>query len=172
MKTNLLRVRMNVKMTSFIATLFLSVFLLPACRTSPDAAQEQRISNEIRTLLSDMSDSMKLAGLKGWVPFLERAPEFRWSFHGVTIGYDTLIVQIGKEAPLYRSIDLKWDSIRVSPQSTAEIFMTARFAEDLVDTAGVRTNSSGHVKSRVVKTARGWKFLQGETVLDVRSSGE
>lgn len=153
--------------TPIFVILLLIVFICD-CRRNSNLSQMERatIKNDVQGVLTAMSDSMQRNGLVGWISFLHNSPDFTWEFHGTAESYDTLVAQIHREAPRYRSITISWDSVQVEPLSENETTLTTRYNESVTDTGGAKSIIVGTVKSRLERVNGVWKFHLGHTFVD------
>ncbi len=153
--------------TSIFIIILLTIFICD-CRRNANLSQMERatIKNDVQLVLTAMSDSMRTNGLAGWIPFLYNSPDFKWEFHGIAESYDTLVAQIRREAPRYRSITISWDSVQVEPLSDNETMLTTKYNESVTDTGGANSTIVGTVKSRLERVNGAWKFHLGHTFVD------
>ncbi len=153
-------------MKSLVLSFILVTMLVCGCKRSGDLSQDERtaIKNAIHRVLYEMTDSVRTNGLTGWIPFLHNSSDFKWEFNGIPSSYDSLVVQIRREAPHYRSLTIKWDSVQVEPLSKNEAMLSAKYTETVIDTNGVQSILVGTDKARLVKVNDSWRFASGQTI--------
>ena len=151
-------------MKLFVCILFIVSLIALHCQRSEPVPDPAGVRNEAQRVLDAMSDSLRSGGLTGWIPFLHNSPEFTWEFHGHASSYDTLVAQIRREAPRYRSIQLAWDSVTAESAGQNVAHVTARFVENVVDVARVEETLAGTVDCEIRKVDGVWKFTKGRTV--------
>jgi hypothetical protein len=142
---------------------------LPSCKENKELSTQGSMSVEadVQQMLSAMSDSLRISGSAGWLPFLHESPEFTWEFQGHKTTYDSLRARELRESPQYTSINLVWDSIQVQPIAFGKATVFATYIETFVDTTGRQSMVTGSVKATLVKVADLWKIQHGE---DIRRS--
>ena len=137
-----------------------TILLVLSNCTQNDRLTEQdsaSIKSDVQQMLSAMSDSIRVRGLAGWIPFLDQSPEFTWEFHGLQTSYDSLVAAEQRESPRYQSIALTWDSIRVQPIASDKATFSATYHEVVVDTTGMKFTLTGSVEAHVIKISGSWK---------------
>lgn len=161
-------------MKPIIFALLLSTMLICACRRTGGVSETESaaIRSDIQLVLTAMSDSLRTNGLTGWIPFLRNSTGFKWAFHGTPLSYDTLVAQIRREAPQYRSLALRWDSVRVEPLGEDETLCFAKYTETVVETTGTKSTITGTVKSRLERVSGIWQFNSGQTFVDAKANIE
>ncbi len=146
-----------------IRSLLVVLLVASGCARQPSDTRTATPVTEAEGVLNAMADSMRIHGLAGWIPFLHNSPRFSWEFNGVAVSYDSLLAGEDREAPLYRSIDLKWDSVRAEPVQQNAMHVSARFLETLVKTDGSEMTIAGTVDCQLERIDGVWKFTKGKT---------
>jgi hypothetical protein len=146
--------------TSVCGLIIISLVIVGCARRSPTA---DTVTAQAQGILDAMADSIRVNGLMGWMPFLHNNPQFSWGFNGVSVTYDSLLAGERREAPLYRSITLTWDSVKAKSLGENAMHVSAKFSETLVMTAGGDTTIRGRVDCELERIEGAWKFTRGKT---------
>ena len=155
-------------MKTCILLFFFTLLIVNGCRQTPELSEAQRatVTTEVQLALHATADSVQANGLIGWLPFLDKSPDFNWQFRNVGTPYDTLVDQIKHVSPQNRSVNLSWDSIQVEPKSLTEAWITVKYKETFVDFSGKQSPASGMIKAQMHKVADSWKFRKVNTQPD------
>ncbi|MGA2625244.1 MAG: hypothetical protein ABSF91_15420 [Bacteroidota bacterium] len=150
-------------MKTCVCALLVVLFILSGCAKQSSKTNAVPLTAEAQRILNAMADSIRINGLTGWTPFLHNSPQFSWEFNGVHTSYDSLIAGEQREAPLYRSITLKWDSVNAESVGENAMHLTARFSEALVKNDGSEATITGGVDCQLERIDGAWKFTRGKT---------
>ena len=148
--------------TSIFALIVVSL-VVAGCAKQSSKTETETLTAEAKGVLNAMADSMRINGLTGWIPFLHNSPGFSWEFNGVTTSYDSLIAAERREAPLFQSITLKWDSVQAESVGENAMHVSAKFSETLVKTDGDQMTITGGVDCQLERIDSAWKFTRGKT---------
>lgn len=132
------------------------VIAICSCKRPVDISKTDKdvITNDIRLLLTSLADSVRLRGQAGWLGFLDNMPDFKWSYMGVTIPYDTLVRRIQDRNP--QTTFMTWDSISVEALGPNDGRLFAIFTEMLSQWSTV--SFSYKLESYLRKTSGRWRF--------------
>ena len=152
--------------------LLLSLCTLASCRT-PDTfteADQQRVTAEVDSMLHAYLDAMREGGLEAEFDYLESTDAFFWVPPGYNswISYDSVKTILHATAPTLRSVDYRWESLRIDPISHDRAIYTGTLSGALIDTSGQVTSLSMIETGTVIRREDGWKLLNGQSaVLDL-----
>jgi hypothetical protein len=130
--------------------------------------EEQRsVTNSVREALNNYYDDINKKGLMGEISHLDSSGEFFWVPPGYTsaISYDSVIRFVKQNAPLFKTINNVWDSVRIIPLSKELATYTGKIHSTMTDTSG-RTSTYFLIETGIlIKRKDGWKLLNGQTAL-------
>jgi hypothetical protein len=150
-------------MKTTICALSIVLLLVPGCVKRPAQTDPAALTSEARELLNAMSDSLRINGLTGWLPFLHKSPQFAWEFNGVSTSYDSLIAAERQQASFFRTITMVWDSVNAVPVGENAMHLSAKFSETLVMASGGEMTVRGWVDGELERIDGAWKFTRGRT---------
>ncbi|MCH7637889.1 MAG: nuclear transport factor 2 family protein [Bacteroidetes bacterium] len=157
-----------------LATLLL---LIAAGCSTPDAFTEtdqQRVTAEVDSMLHAYLDAMREGGLEAEFAYLDSTDAFFWVPPGYDswISFDSVAAVLRAMAPTLRSMDYRWQSLRIDPISDDRAIYTGTLSGAVTDTSGQVTNLSIIETGTVIRREDGWKLLNGQSaVLPVEESG-
>ena len=155
-------------MRCFAPTLLFLV-LLSACN-APDTfseADQQRVAAEVDSMLHAYLDAMREGGLEAEFAYLDSTDAFFWVPPGYNswISYDSVAVVLRATAPTLRSMDYRWQSLRIDPISQDRAIYTGTLTGALTDTSGQVTTLSMIETGTVIRREDGWKLLNGQSAV-------
>lgn len=150
-------------MRTAICALIVVSLLVSGCAKQSSKTDTEAVKTQARGVLNAMADSLRINGLTGWIPFLHNSPQFSWEFNGVSTSYDSLLAAERREASLYRSITIAWDSVKAEPVGDNAMHVSARFSEALAMADGGKMTIRGWVDCQLERIDGEWKFTRGKT---------
>jgi hypothetical protein len=130
-------------------------------------AEKKLIIDSITQTLNTYYDDIRAEGLIAEFRYLDNSAEFYWVPPGfsVAISYDSVASIIKQNAPLLKSVDNKWDTLRIDPFSHELATYTGRLHSIVTDTAGHVSETSLIETGVLIKRPDGWKLLSGQTAV-------
>jgi hypothetical protein len=127
--------------------------------------EEEDVINSIRQTLNNYYADIKKEGLTAEFNYLDNSPDFFWVPPGYStaISYDSVAKILKQNAPLFRSVDNSFDTLRIIPLDKQVAIYTARIRSTITDTKGVVTIMSLVETGVLIKRNDGWKLLSGQT---------
>jgi hypothetical protein len=147
---------------------FMVVLLAFSCKQSDFPlmeAEKKLITDSIRHTLFNYYSDIRSEGLMAEFRYLDNSPEFFWVPPGFSqsISYDSVAAILKKSAPLFKSIDNTWDTLRIDPLSHELATYTGRLRSIVTDTTGHTSETSLIETGVLIKRREGWKLLRGQT---------
>lgn len=140
-----------------------------SCHEVPTFSEEeqQAVTNEVKEALNDYYTAINKKGLMGELLYLDSSDEFFWVPPGYksAISYDSVTRFIKQIAPLFKSINNVWDSVRIIPLSKELASYTGKIHSTMTDTSGKPSSYSLIETGILIKRKDGWKLLNGQTAL-------
>jgi hypothetical protein len=153
-------------MTQQILT-FLTVCSILSCgQPKPLTEIEKKdITKDIRQTLDNYYNEISKTGLTAEFKYLDNSADFFWVPPGYSssISYDSVIAVINKNAPVYKSVNNSFDTLRIIPLSKELAIYTGRLRSTMTDTADKETTLSLMETGVLIKRQDGWKLLNGQT---------
>ena len=139
---------------------FFLTILLFNCKQSNSFSQSERdaVTNSVQLTLTALTDSVRINGIVGWIPFWHNSIEFKWMYKESSLSYDTLVAKFRRGNADFRSFSISWDSVRIEPLDKNEAMLSAQYKESGIDDNGDQSGVTFGIKCKIVK---GWY-----TVLD------
>lgn len=127
--------------------------------------EKAAIEDSIRVTLDNYYADIKKTGLTAEFKYLDHSPDFFWVPPGYSsaISYDSVATVLNQNAPLFRSVDNAWDSLRIIPLTTELATYTGRLRSTMVDASGKTSHIALVETGLLVKRKDGWKLLSGQT---------
>ena len=152
------------------SALVLILLVLSACGTPPDTfteADQHRVTAEVTSLLHAYLDAMREGGLEAEFAFLDSTDAFFWVPPGYDswISFDSVAAVLRATAPTLRSMDYRWQSLRIDPISQDRAIYTGTLSGVLTDTSGQATILSMIETGTVIRREDGWKLLNGQSAV-------
>lgn len=161
---------MNIKRL-LIPQLFL--LTMSACHPSTKLTpvEADTIVKEIRAMMNYYAADVKASGLTAEFKYLDHSPSFFWVPPGssAALSYDSVATVLKQSAPLFKSIDNAYDTLRILPLSKELATYTAIIRSCSTDTTGQVANYSLIETGVVIKRSDGWKLLNGQTAVTKKS---
>jgi hypothetical protein len=151
--------------------LFLVLMASLACcsqnRSSSSPIDKNKLTQEIRQTLFNYYTDIERDGLLAEFRYLDSSADFFWVPPGFTtaISFDSVAAILKKNAPLYRSINNAWDTLRVIVVSNEFATYTGKLHSKLTDTSGKVYEADLIESGTVIKRGDKWKLLCGQTAL-------
>jgi len=110
---------------------------------------------------------IKENGLTAEFDYLDESPEFFWVPPGYTsaLSYDSVRVILEGNADAYSSINYEWESVQIFPLTNDLANYTGIVEVTMVDTSGMKIESTLIESGVVIKRIDGWKYLSGQTAV-------
>jgi hypothetical protein len=127
--------------------------------------EEQDIINSIQQMLNNYYKDISKEGLTAEFNYLDNSPDFFWVPPGYStaISYDSVAKILKLNAPLFRSVDNAFDTLRITPLNRESAIYTARLSSIMTDTSGVVSKLLLVETGVLIKRNDGWKLLSGQT---------
>ena len=158
-----------IKAIPTIAIIISSLYALSACRQSAElsASEKMAVSEEVRTMLGRYFEDMNKEGLLSEFRYLDNSPDFFWVPPGYTtsISYDSVAVVLKATVLTLRTIDYKWETLRIIPLSAELATFTGIIQGVIIDTTGTVTKLRLIETGTVIRRQSGWKLLNGQTAI-------
>lgn len=144
-------------------------FLVTAfsCEQSKAMTIDEKIEvgNSVRETLSNYYNDIRVSGLTAEFKYLDNSKEFFWTPPGysTSISYDSVVAILNQNAPLYQSIDNRWDILRITALNKELATYTGRLHSVMTDTAGQISKVTLVETGLMIKRQDGWKLLCGQT---------
>ena len=140
--------------------LFSFTIIICSCKTknSLSYAESTNPENDIKIALNALSDSVQANGIFGWISFLDSSKEFKWTFMGSTMSYDSLLANFRQKGSGFRFVTLKWDSIQLKRLTENEVTLFATFTQAGKDPSGEQTAIDLDMKADLRLINNSWKF--------------
>lgn len=148
----------------------LSFLAVASCEQAPgifSTAEKSAIAKDIRATLDQYYAEIRSNGLTAEFRYLDNSPDFFWVPPGYSsaISYDSVSVVLNQNAPLFKSIDNVWDSLRIIPLSKELASYTGRLRSTMIDTTGKVSHLILVETGFLIKREDGWKLLNGQTAI-------
>lgn len=156
-------------MRYFIPVAFLALLNLGACQ-KPDsltASEKEAIRSGVQQMLEDYCADIRVGGLSAEFKYLDASPDFFWVPPGYSswLSYDSVAAILKQRARAYRSVDNRWETLRVDPLAHEYASYTGKLQGTTIDTAGSVIKYTLLETGIVVKRKEGWKLLRGHSSL-------
>jgi hypothetical protein len=115
--------------------------------------------------LNNYFNDIRKEGLKAEFRYLDNSKEFFWVPPGYSspISYDSVAAILNQNAPLFKSIDNSFDTLRIFPLSNDLTTYSGRLRSIMIDTADQVTTFIMMETGILIKRKDGWKLLSGQT---------
>jgi len=148
----------------------LLLLLATAACGRPDTfteADQQRVTAEVDSMLHAYLDAIREGGLEAEFAYLDSTDAFFWVPPGFDswISFDSVAAVLRATAPTLRSMDYRWQTLRIDPISHDRAIYTGTLAGSLTDTSGQVTNLSMIETGTVIRREDGWKLLNGQSAV-------
>jgi len=145
------------------------VFLL-SCRESSQLTESQKASvkDEVRSMLHNYSDDIRSKGMLAEFAYLDSSADFFWvppPGFSAALSFDTVASMIKSNALLYQSVEISWDTVRITPLTPDLASYTSRLSSIMIANSGKVTRGSLVETGLVIRRKNGWKLLCGQTAL-------
>jgi SnoaL-like domain len=145
--------------------LILIAALSISCTTDFTEKEKIVVTKEAKQMLDNYYADIKKEGLTAEFDYLDNSDEFFWVPPGYknSISYDSVVSILKQNAPMFRSIDNSWDTLRVVPLTRGLASYTGRLRSLMTDTLGKTTEYVLVETGLLIKRKEGWKLLSGQT---------
>ncbi|MFA6517964.1 MAG: nuclear transport factor 2 family protein [Bacteroidia bacterium] len=144
-----------------------TLLLTLSCERSKPFSDEdrKRIVNEVTQMLHDYQEAVADSGLTAEFAYLDSSSDFFWVPPGFSgpIDYDSVSKILKQNAPLFKSIESTYDTLRVVPLSKRIATYTAQLQSTMTDTSGKALQYTLVETGVVIKRENGWKLVSGQT---------
>jgi hypothetical protein len=151
-----------MKKTYFVAILF----LLCSCgRSDKPEGNEDAIKNEIKTTIDNYYNDIRKEGFLAEFNYLDSSAQFFWVPPAYLnyAGYNSIAAAIQRNAPLFKSVDNRYDSLLIVPLTKEYAEFVMRTFSTIVSTRGDTARIAFIESGVLAKRKDGWKFLSGHT---------
>ena len=123
------------------------------------------IINDVRQILNDYYAAVRDRGLTAEFEYLDSSVDFFWVPPGseMPLSYDSIYRVLTQNAPAYKSIVSKWDTLRIVPLTIDLAMYTGRLQSTMTDTSNVSSTVRLVETGIVIRRNDGWKLLSGQT---------
>jgi hypothetical protein len=147
---------------------FISAMLTAlSCNQSPPLTKQEgkQVTDSVSVMLHNYYNDIKTNGLTAEFKYLDNSPDFFWVPPGYSsaISYDSVAIILNQNAPVLKSTDNSFESLRIIPLDRNIATYTARIRSTVTDTAGKVSTFSLVESGVVIKRKDGWKLLSGQT---------
>jgi hypothetical protein len=158
--------QLNVKL--MIRVFALSVLLIASCgQSSLTLTEDQKkvITREVEQTLNNYCDDVRKMGFNAEFKYLDSSPDFFWVPPGFSsaISYDSVAFILKRNAPLFKSINNVYETLRIVPIGERQACYTAKVFSTMTDRAGNKSIISLVETGVLIKRSSGWKLLNGQT---------
>ncbi len=139
-----------------------------ACQSSNFSREDQQsVADDVRQTLDSYYSAINSSGLTAEFHYLDSPDNFFWVPPGYSkaISYDSVVIFIKQNAPLFRSINNMWDTLRIIPLTKELASYTGKLHSVMTDTSGKTTTYSLIETGVMIKRSDGWKILNGQTAM-------
>jgi hypothetical protein len=137
------------------------------CRPSSTFSKEDKkiVEEEARQILHRYYEDISKSGLLGELPYLDSSADFFWvpPEYADPISYSDVEKYIKQTAPLFRTVNNQWDTLRITPLTKELASYTGKLRSTITDTAGTTETYSLIETGLLIKRSDGWKLLNGQT---------
>jgi hypothetical protein len=129
--------------------------------------EKATIITEVNMTLENYYSDIKKSGLTAEFNYLDNSPDFFWVPPGYSnaISYDSVAKILKQNAPKYKTIINKFETLEIIPLSSELATYTGKLSSNMTDTAGTTLTFSLVETGVLIKRANGWKLLNGQTTL-------
>jgi len=147
--------------------LFIALISLLACTTHETLTETDRVEiiKDAKQTLDNYYNDIRKEGLTAEFKYLDNSADFFWVPPGYSspISYDSVAAILKANAPLFKSIDNSFDTLKIIPLSKELVTYTGRLHSIMIDTAGKSSTFSMIETGIMIKRKDGWKLLSGQT---------
>jgi hypothetical protein len=150
-----------------LLTIFYLLTLVACEQPSATLTENEKASiiKNTRQTLDNYYGDIQKSGLMAEFKYLDPSTEFFWVPPGASssLSFDSVATILKQNAPLYKSINNSFDTLRIIPLSKELATYTGRFNSVMTDTSGKVMTFSLVETGVLIKRQDGWKLLQGQT---------
>lgn len=156
---------MEKKPITKMKNLIYALLFLVACQPTDPNATAEVVDQEVRKMLTNYHEDMAKYGLRGEFKYLDESEDFFWNPPGynTTLDYESVKVEVLKNADRFRSVSYEWDTLSVYPLSANLASFSGIVTGAMTDTAGVVYNVRLMESGTVTRRKDGWKLLNGHS---------
>ncbi len=156
----------NMARTLLILSTLLTII---SCRESNSLNENEKviIIGEVRQTLDNYYNDIRKSGLLAEFKYLDSFSDFFWVPPGYSssISFDSVSKVLKQNAPLFKSIDNSFDTLRIIPLTKSIASYTGLLKSTMTNTSGKAIIYSLVETGVLVKRQDGWKLLNGQTTL-------
>ncbi len=156
-------------MKNIFAFAFLVVLFGCSHEQKPTLTDEEKgnIVMEIKETLDNYYADIKEGGLTAELKYLDNSKDFCWMPPGYSssISFDSVASILKKNAPNYKEIDNKFESLTIEAISLDSAMYSGKIRSILTDTTNTPITMFLNEKGKLVKRKDGWKLISGETTI-------
>ncbi|HEV8286104.1 MAG TPA: nuclear transport factor 2 family protein [Chitinophagaceae bacterium] len=129
--------------------------------------EEKAMIDTIQKTFRNYYNDLKTLGLTAEFKYLDSSSNFFWVPPGYpsAISYDSVATILKQNAAFFKSIDNRFEDLRIIPLSKELATYTARLHSTMTDTTGNTSNISLVETGVLIKRKDGWKLLSGQTAV-------
>ncbi len=151
-------------------TVLISAFIVSCDQvTSLTDEEKGNIVIEVKQTLDNYYADIKQEGLTAEFKYLDNSKDFYWTPPGFSkpISYDSVAIILKKNAPNYKEIDNKFESLTIDAISLDSAMYSGKIRSIITDTTNNVITMHLNEKGKLIKRKDGWKLLSGETTLSL-----
>lgn len=146
---------------------FLPAFLLLLSCNQSDRqnTDTNSVQSEIKSAIDNYYNDIRKEGLLAELKYMDSSSQFFWVPPGYLnyAGYDSIAAAIRRNAPLFQSVNNRYDSLLIVPLTDEYANFVMRTVSTIIDVAGNETKAAFIESGVMVKRKGEWKFLSGQT---------
>lgn len=140
---------------------------LLACQSSSSfsAADKKTVTDEVRQTLNSYYEDINQSGLMAELPYLDTSADFFWvpPAYADPISYAEVEMYIKRTAPVFQSVNNRWDTLRITPLAKNLASYTGKLRSTITDTSGTTETYFLIETGLLIRRDNGWKLLNGQT---------
>jgi hypothetical protein len=146
-------------MKSSLLHVLLLTIILCCCRQGGNQSKTRlaTVKQEVNQFLADISDSCRVDGFLGWIPFLDSSDGFSWKFIDSTATYDSVVVRLRRTDPA-ELMKVSWDSVRVESSAEGTATLLTICTMSLFGAVEERSPMLLNLRAKLRKVEGAWKF--------------
>jgi len=143
------------------------LFFVGCVQLEKKGNEDNDISAEVRQALNNYFEDIRKNGLSAEFNWLDSSADFFWvppSFRSA-LTYDSVRNILKHNAKANRSVDLKWQTLKIIPLEEKLAIYTGTVQATTIDTSGISNTVYMIETGTVVRRKDGWKLLCGQTAV-------
>ncbi len=154
-----------MKINFLVLFFFISIYSFCQESKGPSNAEKILISDTIRKTLTNYFSDVKQSGLLAEFKYLDSLSDFFWVPPGYSsaINFDSVAHILRRNATLYKSIENRFDDLKIIVLSKRIVTYTARIHSKSFDYSGKTFEMDLIETGILIKRPSGWKLQCGQT---------